>query len=65
MARKRLYIPITRSGSSILASILVQLINAPKAPRDPNQPPDGNPVVGCGCLLVFIFFLLVLVKGCS
>lgn len=35
--RKKYYIPITRSGSSILASILTQAINQPGDPKPPGE----------------------------
>jgi 3-hydroxyisobutyrate dehydrogenase-like beta-hydroxyacid dehydrogenase len=46
MARKY-YIPITRSGSSILASVGTQMIR-----RGPN---------GCGCLVLLVFGMVVLI----
>lgn len=37
MSRRRLYIPITRSGSSILASILTQLLDRSRENRYPDR----------------------------
>lgn len=58
MARKRLYIPITRSGSSILASVITQLINQPRTPKPPGATTPGN---GFATFLVVLFYLFILV----
>lgn len=80
MTRKRLYVPITRSGSSIIASILTQMLqNATKQRKEevnqrlqrgeitPNQAIyQRNP--GCVTFLVLLpiaFVLLMIMRGCN
>jgi len=80
MRRKRLYIPITRSGSSIIASILTQMlqessrlnkeqVNARLARGEitPNQAIfQRNP--GCVTFIVLLpisFLLVMLMKSCG
>jgi hypothetical protein len=65
MARRRkYYIPITRSGSSILASLITQWINQPSsAPKKIYYPEHKN--VKAGCLIplsiAFVVFVLILI----
>lgn len=62
MARRRkYYIPITRSGSSILASLITQWIRQPREPYKPSpQAPDAR--LGCLvlaitlCIVIFLFY---------
>ncbi|ACH40002.1 hypothetical protein Gbem_2999 [Citrifermentans bemidjiense Bem] len=61
--RRRLYIPITRSGSSILASITTQMLQEGSRLRRENRPPSFSSQYPNLCLWAFIFgsfFLFIL-----
>jgi len=80
MRRKRLYIPITRSGSSIIASILTQMLQESsrlnkervnqrlaRGEITPNQAAfQKNP--GCFTFIILLpisFLLVLLMKSCG
>lgn len=63
MARRRkYYIPITRSGSSILASLITQWINQPKnkSPTETTNTP-GSVRNATGCLWIALVAVLMIV----